>query len=193
MNAEEMLFSDSQVDLVMGGNVLHHALSLEKMFSEIRRVLRPGARAVFWEAFEHGAQILASIFDLWLYVSPYQAEPLPSRLVSSLEWYLRDLQSRVGRTKPSELLRTMDDKWIFTFGQLRDLAAHAGFSSCDFRNIYGPQSVLRTLSDHELRRKGHTFEELPAWAREKLWQTEARYSPDCLNENPFCCAILLTA
>ena len=87
----------------------------------------------------------------------------------------------------------MDDKWIFTYSQLRDLAANAGFSSCDPRNIYGPQNVVRTLADHELRRKGHAWEELPEWARQKLLQTEARFSPDCLNENPFCCAIVLTA
>ena len=51
MNAEDMLFLDGEVDLVMGGNVLHHALSLEKMFSEIRRVLRPGGPRCFLGGF----------------------------------------------------------------------------------------------------------------------------------------------
>ncbi|MEO0882657.1 MAG: class I SAM-dependent methyltransferase [Pseudomonadota bacterium] len=52
MNAEEMTFDDASFDLVFGSGILHH-LDLEKSLSEIRRVLRPGGRAVFVEPLGH--------------------------------------------------------------------------------------------------------------------------------------------
>ncbi|MGA3211065.1 MAG: class I SAM-dependent methyltransferase [Terriglobales bacterium] len=84
MNAEKMIFADREADLIIGANVLHHALSLENMFQEIRRVLLPGAKAVFWEPFENGAQLLACIFDLWDELNPHQPEQIPKEVIWSL-------------------------------------------------------------------------------------------------------------
>ncbi len=47
-NGEYLPFSDGAFDLVWGNAVLHH-LSLERAGPELRRVLRPGGRAVFCE------------------------------------------------------------------------------------------------------------------------------------------------
>ena len=193
MNAEDMVIADAQADLVMGANILHHAYSLETMFAEIRRVLRPGGKAVFWEAFENGAQLLSALFDTWLEMSPHQSEPLSPQMINSLESYLRDIERRVGRNKSAQFLADADDKWIFTAGHLRDLAKTADFTGCALRNIYGSHDVIRVLGDHELRRKGHSYEELPAWAQTKLLAAQARCSADFLAENPFCCSIVLTA
>src|SRR5271165_6127164 len=74
MNAEDMVFSDTQADIVVGGNVLHHALSLAGIFAEIRRVLKPGGVALFWEPFEDGGQLIAGIFDLWIEMDRYHKE-----------------------------------------------------------------------------------------------------------------------
>ncbi len=191
MNGEDLIFEDEQADLVMGANVLHHALSLENMFREIRRVLCPGKVAVFWEGFEHGAQILASIFDLWVEMDKSRGEHLPEALIRSFHSFTADLQNRVGRSKPPEMLKQLDDKWFFSHSHVHDLAAGAGFSECEIRNIYGPANVVRVLAEHELKRWGHQWSDLPNWAQEKLLQIQARYSADCLNENPFCCSILL--
>jgi len=48
MNAEAMNFPDESFDLVFGSGILHH-LDLEKSYSELARVLRPGGRAIFKE------------------------------------------------------------------------------------------------------------------------------------------------
>jgi ubiquinone/menaquinone biosynthesis C-methylase UbiE len=45
-------FPDASFDLVVGTDVLHH-LDLERALREIRRVLRPGGRAVFVEPLAH--------------------------------------------------------------------------------------------------------------------------------------------
>src|SRR5208337_3692469 len=62
MNAEEIVFRDDQMDLVVGGSILHHLFTPEKTLRECYRVLKPGGSAVFFEPFELGNQILALIF-----------------------------------------------------------------------------------------------------------------------------------
>ncbi|TIX51236.1 class I SAM-dependent methyltransferase [Alteraurantiacibacter aquimixticola] len=52
MNAEEMTFPDGSFDLVFGRGIIHH-LDLKKSFESIRRVLRPGGTALFWEPLGH--------------------------------------------------------------------------------------------------------------------------------------------
>lgn len=52
MDAENMTFPDATFDLVIGEGILHH-LDLDRSYSEISRVLRPGGRAVFMEPLGH--------------------------------------------------------------------------------------------------------------------------------------------
>ena len=56
MNAEALAFPDSHFDLVCGSGILHH-LDLESACSELVRVLKPGARAVFFEPLGHNPLI----------------------------------------------------------------------------------------------------------------------------------------
>lgn len=58
MNAEEMTFPDESFDFVFGSSILHH-LILEKAYSEIARVLRPGGSALFIEPLGHNPLINA--------------------------------------------------------------------------------------------------------------------------------------
>jgi len=52
MDCEAMEFPDDSFDLIFGSSVLHH-LNLEKTFSEMRRVLRPGGVVLFTEPLGH--------------------------------------------------------------------------------------------------------------------------------------------
>jgi SAM-dependent methyltransferase len=56
MNAEELRFPDNSFDLVCGIAILHH-LDLERAYSEIARVLRPGGSAIFLEPLAHNPAI----------------------------------------------------------------------------------------------------------------------------------------
>lgn len=48
MNAERLEFADDSFDAVVGASILHH-LDLPVALAELRRVLRPGGRGIFYE------------------------------------------------------------------------------------------------------------------------------------------------
>jgi ubiquinone/menaquinone biosynthesis C-methylase UbiE len=56
MNAEELEFPDRSFDVICGSGILHH-LDLEKSYSEIARVLKPGGVGVFFEPLGHNPLI----------------------------------------------------------------------------------------------------------------------------------------
>ncbi len=56
MNAEKLEFPDNSFDLVCGIGILHH-LDLERSYSELSRVLRPGGIGVFHEPLGHNPLI----------------------------------------------------------------------------------------------------------------------------------------
>jgi ubiquinone/menaquinone biosynthesis C-methylase UbiE len=193
MNAENIVFADYQADIIMGAHVLHHLLSPANALREVRRVLRPGGTAVFWEGFEDGAQILASLFDLWMEMDRSQATHLSPGVIEAMKGFAADLDRRKGRTKTPEMLAVLDDKWFFTRYSIEDLAAEAGFLRCELNNVYAPQNVVRMMANHELRRWGFGLQELPEWAREKLLSVQARMSDDYLDGHPFSAAIVMRA
>ena len=52
MDAEAMSFADGSFDVVFGRGIIHH-LDLDRCYSEVARVLRPGGHAVFYEPLGH--------------------------------------------------------------------------------------------------------------------------------------------
>lgn len=56
MNAESLDYPDASFDFIFGVGIIHH-LDIMRSMSEIRRVLRPGGKAIFWEPLGHNALI----------------------------------------------------------------------------------------------------------------------------------------
>ena len=56
MNAEELSFPDESFDIICGTGILHH-LDIERSYSEIARVLKPGGMGVFFEPLGHNPLI----------------------------------------------------------------------------------------------------------------------------------------
>jgi ubiquinone/menaquinone biosynthesis C-methylase UbiE len=193
MNAEAMILGDSQADVVLGADVLHHMVYPERALQEIRRVLKPDGLAVFWEGFEYGAQIMAGIFDVLLEMTSSRAtsDALSVEIIALMRNYMADLIRRRGQNKPIEVLLELDDKWYFTRSPIDEKARSAGFTRCRIENVYEPHNLVWSMVDHELRRGGQALAELPMWAQEKVRETEHRFSDEYLRESPFSAAIIL--
>jgi len=73
-SAHDMPFPDSSIDVVFGMAILHH-LDLDKVSREVRRVLKPGGRAIFKEPVRNSA-VLRFARSLIPYrapdISPYE-------------------------------------------------------------------------------------------------------------------------
>lgn len=63
LNAEELIFESGEIDLVVGGAILHHLFDPSKTLKEAYKVLKPGGYAIFYEPFEAGNQIVKLIFE----------------------------------------------------------------------------------------------------------------------------------
>lgn len=69
-DAESLPFATSSVDLVVGHAVLHHVPDLDRLFSEVLRVLKPGGRFVFCgEPTEKGDVVARSLSRATWWVS----------------------------------------------------------------------------------------------------------------------------
>jgi SAM-dependent methyltransferase len=191
MNAEDMVFADGQADIITGANILHHAVSPQRVLAEIRRVLRASGAAVFWEGFEGGAQIIAAIFDVLIEANEVRREKLPEGMPHAMRSFIADLVRRRGRSKPLEVLHSLDDKWYFTRSWISDLASAAGFSRYRIVSCYHTHNVVWVMVRHELLRFGYSADLLPGWAQEKILSIQDRYSEDWLSENLFEAAIVL--
>lgn len=82
MDALKMNFDDASFDLIFGSGIIHH-LDIAAAGREIRRVLRPGGAALFWEPLGHNPLI-----NLYRWATPNartpDEQPLLSRHVKAL-------------------------------------------------------------------------------------------------------------
>lgn len=194
LDAEDTVFEDEHIDLVIGAHILHHLGRLDAAFAELHRILRPGGAAVFWEPFESGSQVVSFVLQLLIARSDAmpEAERIAPEIITGFRVFLFDLHRRKGTTKSPELLEEIDDKWIFTETQLRRLVGGSGLELTAIHQVYSPENLIVTMVDHELRRCMHTLESLPDWARDLVHEINGQLSPELCSELLFSGAIVLS-
>jgi ubiquinone/menaquinone biosynthesis C-methylase UbiE len=184
LNAEDIVFEDSQIDLVTGAFVLHHLRDLVKCLAEIRRVLKPGGVAIFWEGFEGGCQIVSLVMQLL--IAKNEAKPRSQRIgdkvIVGFYDFIADVQRRKGECKSPELLDALEDKWLFTQTQIEKDVRKAGFELIAVRSVYSPDALIATMVDHELRRRLHELAGLPRWAQELVAEIDGGFSRELKSE-----------
>jgi ubiquinone/menaquinone biosynthesis C-methylase UbiE len=194
LDAEETVFEDNQIDIVTGAHILHHLGDLSKALREIRRVLKPGGVAAFWEGFEAGCQIVS--LTMQLLIAKSDAMPASGQIrreiVAGFREFMADLHRRRGGSKSEALLETIDDKWLFTKTQLDEVARAAGLDLAGIHSVYRPDDLIATMLEHELRRKLFSLEALPDWARELVSGIEDQFSRELKSETLYGGAIILS-
>ncbi len=64
MNAEKLEFNDNTFDLVTISHSLHHLANIEKVLTEMKRVLKSGGTFILQEMYSDGKQTKAQIVDI---------------------------------------------------------------------------------------------------------------------------------
>jgi SAM-dependent methyltransferase len=118
-DAEELPFEDGSFDLVLGHAVLHHLPHLDKAFSELYRVLRPGGHVVFAGEPSRVGDRLAS----WPKRAAWHAAPVWRRLIGAGE---AEHHGQHGDADPA--LEEVVDVHAFVPQDLQRHAAGAGFA-----------------------------------------------------------------
>jgi ubiquinone/menaquinone biosynthesis C-methylase UbiE len=91
MDAEHLEFPDESFDLVCGTSIIHH-LDVERAYSEVGRVLKPGGSAVFLEALGHNPAINA--YRRWTPALRTEDEhPLLMKDIAAARRYFTSVQS----------------------------------------------------------------------------------------------------
>jgi len=91
MNAEKMDFDDASFDLICGTGILHH-LDLVKAILEIKRILKPGAKAIFIEPLGHN--IFINIFRRFTpEIRSVDEHPLLENDISKFKYHFKDVKT----------------------------------------------------------------------------------------------------
>ena len=119
MDAEALEFEENSFDLICEAGVLHH-VDLQKAFSEIARVLKPGGEAICYEALGHNP-----LFHLYRRLTPHLRTEFETEHILRLNSF--------------DLAKEYFDTVEVRFFHLAVLAA------VPFRNLPGFQNLLRIL------------------------------------------------
>lgn len=167
LNAEDMDFKPGTFDLVIGAAVLHHLFHPEKVLQSCAKILKPGGRAIFFEPFESGFDVVGLIYEdtcrdprSWLMGSR-------TRLYfKNCVHYWRQMRSE---DKRGAFFVGADDKWLFTPAFFEDQRRSGGFAGCQMYAIDKSSRPFEALIKTHL--KGNNVRTPPAW----FWAIVDRY------------------
>ncbi|MSP97719.1 MAG: class I SAM-dependent methyltransferase [Betaproteobacteria bacterium] len=159
LNAEDMDFHDGTFDLVVGAAVLHHLFHPEKVLERCAKVLRSGGRAVFFEPFESGYDIMSLVYQEAL------RDPRSFLINPRKRRYLRYCVSkwRLMRStdKTSPFFTGADDKWLFTPSFFENHTSAAGFRHCEMYGLEKSGRPFEALIRTHL--EGNNVKSMPKW------------------------------
>lgn len=181
LNAEQLDFHDSSVDLVVGYAIAHHLYRPDLMFRHVARVLKPGGHAIFMEPFENGNVILSAAMGIIL------ADSRSQQIADGVREFMRnivhDRKSRIGRDKNAEYFKHLDDKWMFTRAYLLESFA-ADLGPLEIRSLHSPEKLFENQMAMLLS-LGLSLDKgaLPEWAWNIIRMLDESMSDDCKEDS----------
>ena len=119
VDAEHLPFGDSEFDAVTIAFGLRNVTNKDAALREMRRVLRPGGRALILEFSQVQAEPLKPLYDAW----SFGVLPVLGRLVANDEASYRYLAESIRQHPPQE--------------ELAEMMRTAGFDDVRYRNLTG--------------------------------------------------------
>jgi len=186
MNAEELIFEDNQMDLVVGGAILHHLLCPSKALAEVYRVLTPGRAAIFYEPFEIGNQIIALTIKHLITINHLLSpgiEHIQPHIIDTFESLCKDINVRKGIDKTGLRYQQIEDKWLFTKGYLENIAASIGFSEIIIYPIHNTNNPFSRQINYLLQAINKVdAAALPQWVIKYIHDIDQFFSEELRNE-----------
>lgn len=185
MNAEELIFEDNQMDLVVGGAILHHLLCPSKALEEIYRVLTPGRLAVFYEPFEIGNQIIALTLKHLITLNHLcpELEHIHPDIINTFKNLCNEINIRKGIDKTGLIYQQIEDKWLFTKGYLENIATSIGFSEIVIYPIHNTNNPFSHQINYLLQAINKVdVAALPQWATKHIHDIDQVFSEELRNE-----------
>ena len=163
-------------DLVTGAAILHHLESPKQGIAAAARALKPGGHAVFFEPFS-GWAIMRLAFERILAEAALRGDPLDPAVETAIRALAQDIAVRSAPTPGSDLLKNLDDKWIFSRSWIEEWAAKAGFADVRFVPHKDHPTLYRDLAHVQVRlASGRADLVFPAWADAILDSFDAAFT-----------------
>lgn len=176
LNAERIVFAAGQVDLVVGGAILHHLRSPARALAECARVLRPGGVAVFFEPFLAGYRVVAESLENLL---ARDRGRLPPRVRDFFLGIVHDFRVRASMNRFTVRFRHLDDKWLFTPDFFTAQAQKNGFLDPTVYPLQvGPRLLFERIHSLIHLGLGNDKSELPGWALAEIDAADARLAAE---------------
>jgi ubiquinone/menaquinone biosynthesis C-methylase UbiE len=207
LNAEDIIFEQETIDLIVGGAVLHHLFDPYRTIAECYKVLKPGGVAVFFEPFEIGNQIISLIFKHLVQLneiysvrnslndsgwvrkfvnrgSDTRIEIIPPHITNFFKAWCFDIKSRRENDKSNPKFQSMDDKWLFTERYFEEMRRKIGFKELvifpltdKFDHLFFDQ-----ISVYLTLAFGVDISILPEWAIDQIGQYDDHFSSELRQE-----------
>jgi SAM-dependent methyltransferase len=195
-DAQNCYFVPQKADLVIGCAVLHHMVRPMDLVKAAITVLKPGGKAVFFEPFELGHQVLRIAYTQILQEA--KRRKLKSPAFDFLAGLNLDIQVRSFREKlPSHRAawKNLDDKWMFCAEHFNKIGKELG---CDVEVVplHGNDKQFTAQAVTALQTYGGMKcpQALPGWAWDILTEFDENYfSPEALRDLPLEACVVITA
>lgn len=195
-DAQNCYFIPGCADFVMGCAVLHHMVEPLNVVRSAITALKSGGRAIFFEPFELGHQILRIAYTQILDEAKRRKEEGPGfdyLVALNQDIYVRSYRNSLPDFKDN--WKNLDDKWMFCASHFQRISDELG---CDIkilplhdnRHQFTRQTKIALESYASLK----CPDALPDWAWDILNDFDENYfSPDALIDLPITACVVITA
>jgi ubiquinone/menaquinone biosynthesis C-methylase UbiE len=216
-DAQEYYFIKHSADLVVGCAVLHHMINPLLTIKSACQVLKPGGKAIFFEPFELGHQILRIAYHQILMEAETkyginfggsikntlghlmgkknQSHANGFTYLSALK---KDIDVRTQRNKhptDGKYWQNIDDKWLFCTKHFESIALEVG-CTIEILPLHDNKKQFTRQTRNALENYGGMKcpEALPGWAWKILEEYDLNYfSPEALLDLPIEACVVITA
>ncbi len=195
-DAQNCYFLPNHADLVVGCAVLHHMVDPLSVIRAATIVLKSGGKAIFFEPFELGHQVLRIAYTQIL--NEAKSRRVKGAGFNFLTALSQDINVRTHRNKLAQFKNTwknLDDKWMFCASHFRKIAEELG-CNVEILPLHDSQHQFTRQTKNALEAYGGLKcpDALPNWAWDILNDFDENYfSPDGLLDIPIEACVVITA